>query len=275
MLSQYRTEQLQQVVDAIIKAVSPDRLFLIGAAQHCHVDESIFTPAPVKRKEVAHYTLLVLTRQGDDRCISALQETIENQCRRLTPVTTIIEPMHLFNQWIDAGHPFAIQVSLNGLPVYDSGQSVLHMPPENFYEADYLAEQKEYARWNSQVTELMAGAELYLLRKQYGLSAFLLHQAAEHAYAILLKTVTGYQPRPHDLDKLARLCQGFSPKLANLFGNNLFQLLQKAHVNGRYRDDFAIDEKELQVLIERVKQLQAITREIIDSKLSETFVAVV
>lgn len=158
---------------------------------------------------------------------------------------------------------------------------LLHMPPDNFYEPDLLAQQKEYARWNNQVTEFMAGTELYFLRKQFGLAAFLLHQAAEHAYTILMKSMTGYRPSTHNLDKLVRYCQPFSAKLAAIFPrnndreNNLFQLLQKAYVHGRYRDDYVITEKELQVLMQRVKLLQDITRQIIDGKMSESFVAVV
>jgi uncharacterized protein len=281
MLSQYRTEQLQQVVNIIMKAVSPEKIFLLGAAQHGHLDESIFTPAPVQLQQVVHYSLLVLTRENDGRCFDTLQDVIESRCRHATPVTAILEAMHIVNQWIDAGHPFAVQVAVNGLQVYDKGDVALHVPPRDFYEPDIMAQQKEYQRWNNQIAEFMAGTELYLLRKQFGLAAFLLHQAAEHAYTILMKTMTGYRPSTHNLDKLVRYCQPFSAKLAAVFPrnndkeNNLFQLLQKAYVHGRYRDDYVITEKELQVLVQRVKLLQDVTRQIIENKLSECLVAVV
>jgi HEPN domain-containing protein len=61
---------------------------------------------------------------------------------------------------------------------------------------------KEYIRWQSRVAEFIVGAELYILRQQYILAAFLLHQAVEQALTIMLRIVTCYKANTHNLDKL-------------------------------------------------------------------------
>jgi HEPN domain-containing protein len=273
MLSYYQTDQLREVINIIIKATSPDKIFLLGAAQNCHTEESIFTSAPVLWQQVTHYYLMVLTKQNDGRCFDALHDVIESRCRHVTPVTVFMEAVHIFNQWINTGHPFANSIARNGLLLYDAETVPLEIPCIEINEPDIALQRKEFVRWNNQVSEFLAGTELYLLRKQFGLAAFLLHQAAEHACTVLLKLMTGYRAGTHNLDKLLRYCRPFSAELARLFPrdtekeNNLFQLLQKAYVHGRYRDDYVVTEKELRVLNERVQQLQLIVREIAEAKL--------
>jgi Uncharacterized conserved protein related to C-terminal domain of eukaryotic chaperone, SACSIN len=272
MLSKYNNEQLKKVLDIVKKAASPDKIFLLGAAENCHMVASLFNTRPEMHRQITHYYLMVLTRSRDNRCFDALQDVIESRCRHATPITVFIEAVHVFNHWINAGHPFACQVVKNGILVYDAGVAPLDAPAANCMEADITQQVKEFNRWNKQVIEFLAGTELYLLRKQFGLSAFLLHQAAEHTCTILLKMMTGYRASTHSLDKLLRYCQPFSAELVSLFPrdnekeNYLFGLLQKAYVHGRYRDDYNITEKELRILAGRVTRLQGIMREMAKRK---------
>jgi HEPN domain-containing protein len=273
MLSQYRSQQLQGVLDIIIKAASPDKVFLWGVAENCRTEVSIFNAEPELHQQVSHYYLVILTRVNDKRCFDALQDVMESRCRHSTPITVFIEGVHVFNQWINTGHPFACRVVTHGLLAYDAGAVELSKPGDGC-EPDTAQQVKEFARCDKQVTEFLAGTELYLLRKQFGLSAFLLHQAAEHSCTILLKMMTGYRAATHNLDKLFRFCQPFSAQLARLFPRNnerenyLFNLLQKAYVHGRYRDDYVITEKELRLLAARVRHLQGLGREMAKRKFS-------
>lgn len=274
MLSHFKTAQLQQVVDIIVKASAPEKVFLLGAAHSLHTEETIFMQPPVTFRQVIQYYLLVLTRIDDKRCFDALQDAIENRCQHATPVTVFIEAAHIFNEWINEAHPFACHIAKAGLLLYDAGNIPLNTPLLHNPATEPALLQKEFTRWDTHVTEFLAGTELYRLRKQFGLAAFLLHQAAEHACTILFKMITGYRAGTHNLDKLLRYCRPLSAELAMLFPrttekeNNLFQLLQKAYVHARYRDDYMITEKELRLLTERVKKLQLITREIAEARVS-------
>lgn len=111
--------------------------------------------------------------------------------------------------------------------------------------------------------EFLAGAELYRLRKQYALAAFLLHQAAEQCLEALVKTGTGFSTHTHSIDRLMRYAALVSYRVADLFpqqtekDKHLFRLLQKAYIDGRYAD-YSIGEPELDCLIKRVEELQRV-----------------
>ncbi|HZW49014.1 MAG TPA: HEPN domain-containing protein [Bacillota bacterium] len=86
----------------------------------------------------------------------------------------------------------------------------------------------------------MAGADLFMLRNQTKLAAFMFHQAAEQCLRALFEKTTGMYLNTHSLDKLTRYCSMTCWRLPEIFpgknekGERIFQLLQKAYIGGRY-----------------------------------------
>ncbi|MCH5716101.1 HEPN domain-containing protein [Niabella hibiscisoli] len=109
--------------------------------------------------------------------------------------------------------------------------------------------------------EFLAGAELYRLRQQYKMAAFMLHQCAEQALQALLKAGTGYHSQTHNIERLLQLCCLVSPQLASLFplhteaGKRLLHLLQKAYISARYASDYRVNDGELRSLTGKVEGL--------------------
>ena len=139
------------------------------------------------------------------------------------------------------------------------------MPAETYaVTGDGLAEINNsiYTQGYNKVTEFIAGAELYILRKQTKLAAFMLHQAREQALHTLFQLRTGMYVNSHNLDKLVRYCSMFCYALTGIYPRNtekeerLFQLLQNAYVGGRYREEYTVTTIELQKVFERVLALQ-------------------
>ncbi len=95
----------------------------------------------------------------------------------------------------------------------------------------------------------------------------MLHQAAEQALITLLKITTGLHLNTHSLDRFIRCGSMVSDKLALLFPRNseknerLFQLIQKAYIDTRYKDDYSISVDNLLILTERVRALENIVKE--------------
>ena len=116
----------------------------------------------------------------------------------------------------------------------------------------------------NKVNEFIAGAALYQVRLQYTMAAFMLHQAAEHALHSIFKKATGLHINTHNIDKLLRYCTMVNYKMPSIFPRNkannekLFQLLQKAYIDTRYKDDFTIKNEELNAIMEGVKRLKGI-----------------
>ncbi|MBP6022224.1 HEPN domain-containing protein [Ferruginibacter sp.] len=121
----------------------------------------------------------------------------------------------------------------------------------------------------NKVNEFIAGAELFRVREQNKMAAFMLHQAAEQALLTIFKKATDWPVNTHNIDKLLRYCSMVNYKIPAIFprdseaGKRLFGLLQKAYIDTRYKDDFAINSSELNALTQTIKTLQEIMLEAI------------
>lgn len=268
------TPQLQAVIQATIAAASPEHIFLLGASYNRQQVFSIFADCPASYQQAIHYDLLVLTSPGNKHSIDDLQDIIESRCKPLTPVTVIILTVKQFNHQLLNAHAFACNVHRNGLHVYNAGHTALEKPnhPENA-TAQWQAK-ASFEKWHLLAQEFLSGAELYCLRKQFALAAFMLHQVAERSYVALIQVMTGYRASTHNLDRLSRYAKGFSMAVNLLFPRNseyeehLFRQLQKAYIHSRYKDDYTITEDELQELLSRVKKLWQLTGQLCEERIA-------
>jgi HEPN domain-containing protein len=279
MLTKFQSPQLQKVIDIIIQSAFTEKIFLLGATAAQHRTENIFEPEPIVQNKHTHYYLMVLLDLSENRCHNDLQDTIEGRCQNpalATPVTSIVESIHDFNEWLTTGHPFAITIHQHGFLVHDAGNYPFSTPGITNQIALNDQLNKEHTRWQNRVSEFIAGAELYILRRQYILAAFLLHQAVEQALTILLRVITYYKANTHNLDKLIRYCSPFSSELSTVFPCNtdkehqLFRQLQRAYNSSRYKDDYYVSEKEILTLMDRVKRIETISSDIIEKKIQHS-----
>lgn len=266
-------EQLQRVVDTITKSVVPEKIFLLGAIYTQQHHETIFTEPETKPvvKRAAQYYLLLLAAAGSKVDLDELQNIAESCCSiNATPVCIYRETIQTFNSWLQAGHPFACYVQQHGRLLYDAATTALAAPaplvPGNT--------KQEFSYWNNRISEFLAGADYFRLRKEFTLGTFFLHQAAEQALTILIKIMTGYRVVSHNLDKLFQYARLFSTEIGLLFNRQitneqqLFKLLQHSYINSRYSNEYNIKESELCLLMERVKQLHQIVQKIVAGKIA-------
>jgi HEPN domain-containing protein len=268
MLAKYKTAQLQQIVDIIVHVMKPEKIFFLGASMVCNNAENVFRKNILSSCTIKEYQLLVVLPDTEKRDADEVQDIIENNCRSHTPVTSIVIPLHIFNQWMVKGHLLAHTVYHADCLIHDKGTAALASPGE--YKVGELQRKvrKEFEDWAGRAVEFLAGAETFRTREQYNIAAFLLHQAAELAYMAIVRLVTGFRAGTHNLDKLSRYAVPFCGTATHVFPRHndkerrLFKLIQKAYIHGRYKDDFIITEKELEILMERVAQLLVAVQEI-------------
>jgi len=268
MLTNINKEQLLPVIDTITRLMKPEKIFLLGTSAVCDNTGTIFRPHTQVSCIVKEYQLLIVSSDAEKRSTDELHDIVESNCRTLTPVTAIVIPMQVFNQWLIKGHLLAHTVYHTDCLVYDSG-AVTTKPPGNYKVEDIQQKvRKEFDDWTGRAVEFLIGVETFRARRQYNIGAFLLHQAAELAYMAAVRLVTGYRAGTHNLDRLMRYAIPFCGPGTNVFPRNtdkerrLFKLLQKAYIHGRYKDDFVIVEKDFLLLEDRVQHLLTAVRQV-------------
>lgn len=243
-------------------------IYLLGVALHCYHSESIFCDKAPALQDTCDYFLLVLLNSLKGKEQYEWQDKIEQYCSECAPVTVIVMQTSIFDDWLQAGHRFARNVVHLAIPLYKADGFSFSPAPE----ADTIAEQKSIAKHYrdglAKGREFLAGAELFRIRNQYKMSAFMLHQAAEHCLNGLIKAGTGFHAYTHNLDRLIRYGSLVCYQLQDIFprkteqDKKLFSLLQKAYGDARYKEDYSIDLNSLLLLIDKVSCLLDITTDL-------------
>lgn len=213
--------------------------------------------------------MLVLVKKEERmEKLSQWQDKLENRCASLIATTIIVLHTEQFYDWLWAQHPFAYTVQKLGIQLYSIVTNKQEGRPLSI-DAEALKKEQEslYAKGINKMQEFLVGAELYTVRKQYKLAAFMLHQAAERSLLTLIQVTTGLYANTHNLDRLIRYGSMVSFKLPHLFPQNkdsekrLFKLLQQAYSDARYKEDYSIHFQEVKMLI---KQMNALKEEVVN-----------
>jgi HEPN domain-containing protein len=254
----------QPLVDIILKATKPDMIFLLGASMHRRRSESIFNePAPTSR-HISDCFLLILIQDATNKELHEWEDKIEANCKSLIPVTAMVLHTATFVQWLKSGHRFALAVWQSAAAMYDSGSLFGIIPkviPGATAGKDY---EHQYTDGLTRAKEFLAGSELFRVRKQNTMAAFMLHQSAEQALRTLVKTGTGYHANTHSLNKLIRYASLISYQLPDIFPQKndqekrLFNILQRAYIDARYKEEYKITSDDLLRLTDRVRQIHDI-----------------
>lgn len=267
MISNEFISQNKAIVQLITKAVSAERIYLLGSTVTQVHTNSIFATNPLIHEYLSCRYVLVLVKRAYDNRYHVLQDKIENCCRDCAPVTAIVLDNEQYHCWISAGHKFATKVHHSALCLYNTGDI---FPVSSVSDQSLTAQTTEsyYNAGMNKVGEFLAGADLYKIRAQNKMAVFMLHQATEHALHTLLKDATGLYLNTHNLDRLMRYCAMVTSRLADVFDKNkeqdnrLLRLLKDAYVHSRYKDDYAVKSEDITELRVKVGLLETVVKEI-------------
>ncbi|MEI9954905.1 MAG: HEPN domain-containing protein [Ferruginibacter sp.] len=264
LLTENFKEQEKVLVNKILETGSIEKIYMLGSTLNQRRTESIFVRDAPSCRTAGHYYLLILVNKNAAYSYNDFQDRIENGCRDLVPVTAIVLGVDQFTKWIGERHPFPETVCRIAALLY--GHSDLKSTEGKCFTGMIKNEhtQEYWTEEYNKVNEFIEGSKLYIIRQQNKMAVFMLHQAAEHALRSIFKKASGLHINTHNLDKLVRYCSMVSYQIPDIFSRNnekeerLFQLLQKAYIGTRYKQDFAITKNDVEIILDKIKTLQKI-----------------
>ncbi|HTE00857.1 MAG TPA: HEPN domain-containing protein [Mucilaginibacter sp.] len=214
------------------------------------------------------YYLLVLIDDNDKTPEHELSNKIEDNCRYLVNVFTIVHKAGSAIEGLNSGQRFWSKAMAKGNIVYQAPE--LELPQVKDISKDFLLERANFhwQRWGEQGKAFLKGAELYRVDENYRLAAFLLHQSVESLLKAIIQAVLGYRVQIHNLSRLLRMTLLFSDALRNIFelditeGTQIYTLLQNAYTQSRYKNEFDPDKASIETLEKRVRLLFEIAGEV-------------
>ncbi len=248
----------EALLNKIKEAISTERILILAASFSKQHVLSSFNERHSSLLHVAGLLLLLLT-SDEEISLHDKESHIEQCCGELLPVTAIVVRSQQFNEWLAGGHHFAFNVHKNATVIFEKKQITTCTPAKP--KDDSKEKEKLLAATINRAEEFLAGADLFHIRKQNTMAAFMLHQSAEQCLRVLLQITTGYYCNTHSIDRLLRITSFLHPSLAEIFPQQTekdkmrLQLLQKAYIDTRYKEDYCIHQQNLIVLTERVTKL--------------------
>jgi HEPN domain-containing protein len=256
--------QQEKLIPIIVETAKPDIIFLLGGSLYRRRSESIFCPTAPSSLHTSDYFLLVLLNDLSRYELHEWQDKIERHCKAVMPITCIVLQTSTFTEWLKAGDGFANTVRSSGALIYSRGN--LELP--DTVETNNLMRGKElelqYRDGLNKAKEFMAGAELFKVRQQNRMAAFMLHQSSEQALRTLIRIGTGFRSCTHNIGRLIRYASLVAYELPDIFSHkddrniHLFNLLQKAYIEGRYNENYKISNSDLLDLTDRVSRINGL-----------------
>lgn len=254
----------EKLVSVIREMAKPDMIFLLGASLYKRKEESIFNEASPVSQYTSDYFLLILIEDPAGMELYEWQDKIESHCRAVIPVTTIVLKTSTFEEWLKAGHRFAVTVRQSANQIYERENYCTETAVNMAIAENEDDRKRRYADGLNKACEFLAGAELFRIRKQNGMAAFMLHQSAEQSLRTMLAIGTGFLSNTHNIDRLIRYASLVSGRLQDVFpqrseyDRRLLNLLQRAYADTRYKEEYKINSVDLLCLTDKVRCLQRI-----------------
>lgn len=177
------------------------------------------------------------------------------------PVRLSIESLGRINGALVEGKPYFVTIAEQGIALYQMEGLRLQEPRHLPARERAIRGVAEFIRWHKRGTGFLAGAAFYRNRGDAPMAALMLHQACEHFYLAVLRSISLHAPRTHALDELCEAAEALDPRLCSAwpresrFERRAFGCIRRAYVEARYKRSYRISHEELAWAFTRVEIL--------------------
>jgi len=270
-----KQHEILRIAEIIKELANPEKIILFGSYAKGTFTEHTYTGRDGIRYEyISDYDLLVVTKDAIEKSYE-LDDQITNRARMYkASVNMEIHDIAYINEGLEFGQYFFSDIVKEGIVLFDRGSVQFSIPRELSPKEEMEIAQNYFNKWFKRGVAFLKDVDSHLKENELNEGVFLLHQIAESFYYTVLLVFTGYKPKTHNLGKLRKQAKQLSEDLYHVFPAEsskkekyLFDLLKKGYVDARYREDYVITKEELSLLVERVKEMQAIVERISSSKI--------
>jgi HEPN domain-containing protein len=256
-------DALDSIIYCINESMHTDKIFLIG------------TYPAFPSSFGLEYDLLVLIDSNYKKPMHEFESLIANRCHDLAMVTASVHKTDVITRLLQQNNIFFSNLYDPNKLIFNSGSDIVRSVGLDYSAVILEQFENEFNNQYSRARSFLSGAISYWITGDNQLAAFMLHQTVEQGLNALITPLIGYRLQTHNLNKLLLYARRLSQKLYTIFPRNtdleiqLYQLLHKAYIYGRYKNSFLISKECLQLLIERSTALLEMTQTVFFEKIEE------
>ncbi|MET1053956.1 MAG: HEPN domain-containing protein, partial [Pedobacter sp.] len=222
--------------------------------------------------EACRYYLLMIT-ESSTRIEHEVQNYANDQFQHGT-ITLLVHGKETLTEAVRANNRFFITVANSGELLYSHDGMIRSFQVPDFIPTQAAVKARKHYRHRTDIATGFLESAMECLRKgKYQLSVFMLHQVVEQCCIALIRVHLAYRSDIHNLYRLLRLCDSFSPALSVLFleeseeGRRLFDLMVKSYSAARYKDDFHVEQSDAEKLYNQVAVFLKLTGTLCSDKI--------
>jgi HEPN domain-containing protein len=268
-LSPNLLNQLAQLIQKIATTIHPEKILCYGYRTSIYQDWSCFKEDTGYQETTrATFDLLIITGNDNNQADHEILQKIDLLAASLNcEVTAVVQLLDAVNELIAKNSRFLTTLYHNAVLVYNAGDNGLITPPAA--SSHEVTKSILETTWNKcfSTAKLFYKTASFCLDNGWNEKAlFDLHQATQHACMALLRVHTGYRSTTHNLSRLLALIENFSFVPSTIFlcsteeETSLFNLLNKAYSDARYKEDYSIPIEIANLLKKRVQSITACCR---------------
>jgi predicted nucleotidyltransferase/HEPN domain-containing protein len=257
-LPEQKRAQLRRITALLCETVPVDLVILFGSfARGDWVEDPI-------NGYFSDFDILIVVEKPAVANNVILWSELTEKTRAITgPASVSFMPHDIreFNTEIRQGQYFFSDIVSEGIVLYDSKRFTLAKP-----KTATPAERLKLAEWNFKYWFTSAGgfwqgAGYYMNAGMQAHAAFLLHQSVERYFHAVLLVFTGYKPKSHNIEQLAKETGPMHEVLVDAMprtapeDSERFDLLKRAYIEARYSKSYRITDAQLTVLREQILDL--------------------
>lgn len=210
------------------------------------------------------YYLLMIT-ESPTRIEHEVQNYANDHFQQGT-ITLLVHGKETLTEAVRANNRFFISVANSGELLYSQDGMIRSFQVPDFIPTQAAVKARKHYLHREDIAMGFLESALACLRTgKYHLSLFMLHQVVEQCCIALIRVHLAYRSDIHNLYRLLRLCDSFSPALSGFFlqeiegGRRLFDLLVKSYSAARYNDDFTVEQSDAEKLYNQVAAFLKLT----------------
>ena len=277
-LPKYAQDDLREIKQRVLRALPQcEMIILFGSyAKGSFVPFDEREEFGIMTTFISDYDILVVTSRTDLREVGSKLDDIDRELYKRenqVPIQFINEDIEKFKEDIHMGRYFYTEIKATGIMLYDSSRYILPRRKKlNFGEI--LTDAEVYFKEKSQRADMFHHlAKCAMAKKDYKMTSFQLHQAAENYFYAIKLTYTLKNSKQHNLMKLWQACRGMCDELKGWFNlrdkkeKRLFELLKAAYVEARYNPNFLVTRRDINYINPKIEILKRVTYKVCEQRL--------
>ncbi|SDF81049.1 HEPN domain-containing protein [Mucilaginibacter pineti] len=270
-LPEAKQKELAEILEVIKQEAKPVKIILYGSHARGDWVEDIYVEHRAVFSYISDYDFLVVIKKNGEKEYEIISKIVNRTKKYKNSVRPIVHDIDYVNYGLERGQYIFSDIIAEGVLLYDTNEY-------EFVKARPLTreEQKEdaehyYNEWCESGIRLFEHTKSSFdlaIKKGFVLNevVFFLHQTVEKFYAGIALVFKGYKPKTHSIEDFRTYTKYISEELYKVFcfppdnkeEARLFDILQKSYIDARYKPNYKISKEDLEQLIKRVGNLEAI-----------------